>query len=283
LPTNRAAARWSWHNPAASAGLQRRRESDMSSQSLPQSGQRVSEPTWNGYRREDFRVAGRDCILVSPVAALPERPWIWRTEFFDAFPCVDLSLLEAGFHLAYMNVQNLYGAPTSLDLLDQFYERLRQDRGLAARTVVEGFSRGALFALNWSARHPSRIACLYLDAPVCDFKSWPGGKGRARGSADDWQLLQKAYGFADEAEAIAYGGNPLDNLEPLAQARVPIIAVYGEADVDLPPEENILVLQERYARLGGEISVIPKPGVGHHPHSLPDPEPVLQFILARTS
>jgi hypothetical protein len=64
---------------------------------------------------------------------------------------------------------------------------------------------------------------------------------------------------------------------------VPIIAVYGDADVDLPPEENVLELQRRYERLGGEICVIAKPGVGHHPHGLPDPTPVVQFILARAS
>jgi pimeloyl-ACP methyl ester carboxylesterase len=245
--------------------------------------QRESETNWNGFHREDLRVARRDCILVRPTAALPGRPWIWRTEFFGAFPSVDLALLEAGFHLAYMDVQNTYGAPAALDLLDQFYERLTRDRGMALRPVLEGFSRGALAALNWSARHPGRVACLYLDAPVCDFKSWPGGKGRAPGSARDWDLLKKAYGFPDEAQASGFAGNPLDNLTPLAQARVPIIAVYGEADVDLPPEENILLLQRRYAQLGGEIAVIAKPGVGHHPHSLPDPQPVLQFILARAS
>lgn len=243
----------------------------------------MSESNWNGFYREDFAVADRDCILVSPAAALPGRPWIWRMEFFGAFPCVDLALLEAGLHLAYMNVQNLYGAPVSLDLLDQFYEHLVLDRKMAARPVLEGFSRGALFALNWSARHPGRVACLYLDAPVCDFKSWPGGQGGAPGSAHDWDLLKQAYGFEDDAQAIGYAGAPLDNLASLAQARVPIIAVYGEADVDLPPEENILLLQRRYTQLGGEITVIAKPGVGHHPHSLLDPQPVLQFILARTS
>jgi len=243
----------------------------------------VSDSNWNGFHREDFSVAGRDCILVSPAAALPGRPWIWRMEFFDAFPSVDLALLKAGFHLAYMNVQNLYGAPASLDLLDQLYEQLALGRGMSARPVLEGFSRGALFALNWSTRHPGSVACLYLDAPVCDFKSWPGGKGGAPGSAHDWDLLKKAYGFQDEAQAIGYAGTPLDNLAALAQARVPIIAVYGEADVDLPPEENILLLQRRYTQLGGEITVIAKPGVGHHPHSLLDPRPVLQFILARIS
>jgi pimeloyl-ACP methyl ester carboxylesterase len=240
----------------------------------------MPESSWNGYHREHFRVAGRDCILVNPAAARRGRPWIWRSEFFDAFPSVDLALVRAGFHLAYMDVQNMYGAPASLDLLDRFHERLTQERGLAMRAVLEGFSRGALFALNWSVRHPSHVACLYLDAPVCDFRSWPGGKGRAPGSVHDWELLKKAYGFADDAEALGFGG-PLDNLTPLARADVPIIAVYGDADVDLPPDENVLELQRRYVQLGGKICVIAKPGVGHHPHSLSDPEPVVQFIVAR--
>jgi pimeloyl-ACP methyl ester carboxylesterase len=74
---------------------------------------------------------------------------------------------------------------------------------------------------------------------------------------------------------------PIDNLRPLARAAVPIIAVYGEADVDLPPAENILLVQKRYAELGGEITVLAKKGVGHHPHSLLDPTPILEFILPR--
>ena len=32
--------------------------------------------------------------------------------------------------------------------------------------------------------------------------------------------------------------------------------------------------------LGGDITVIPKPGVGHHPHSLPDPTQLLNFIVS---
>jgi hypothetical protein len=68
---------------------------------------------------------------------------------------------------------------------------------------------------------------------------------------------------------------------PIAAAGISIIAVYGAADVDLPPEENILLLQSRYRALGGEIAVIAKPGVGHHPHSLADPTPLFDFVLSR--
>ena len=64
--------------------------------------------------------------------------------------------------------------------MDAFYDELTKRRGLAKKTVLEGFSRGGLFAYNWAAAHPDRVACIYADSPVCDFKSWPGGKGKGR-------------------------------------------------------------------------------------------------------
>ncbi len=87
-----------------------------------------------------------------------------------------------GFHIAYVNVQNLYGSPTALDAMDKFYDHVTREYGLMPKVALEGFSRGGLFALNWAARHPERVACIYNDAPVCDFKSWPGGRGKGKGS-----------------------------------------------------------------------------------------------------
>jgi pimeloyl-ACP methyl ester carboxylesterase len=236
--------------------------------------------SWEGYRCERFVSAGRDCILVRPELPMDDNPWIWRTEFFGEFHALDLALLKAGFHLAYINMQDMYGAPIAMRHMDSFYAQMTGTFGLSNRCVLEGFSRGALFALNWAALNPQSVAGIYLDAPVCDFRSWPGGKGRARGSLEDWRRLKEVYGFTEE-QALAYGSNPVDRLMPIAAAGIPIIAVYGAADVDLPPEENILLLQSRYRALGGEIAVIAKPGVGHHPHSLADPTPLFDFVLSR--
>jgi len=88
----------------------------------------------------------------------------------------------------------------------------------------------------------------------------------------------KVYGLNDE-QARAYGLNPVDNLEPLARARIPILSVCGDADDVVPIAENTLLVQERYQKLGGLIKVISKPGVGHHPHSLQDPKPIVDFLL----
>src|SRR5205085_8087833 len=100
---------------------------------------------WNGYERRDFVVEGRACLLVVPKEAAPGKPWIWRTEFFGHEPQGDLALLGKGFHVAYMDVQNLYGAPAALDLMDKYYEHVTGTRGLSRNAALEGFSRGGLF------------------------------------------------------------------------------------------------------------------------------------------
>ncbi len=44
-----------------------------------------------------------------------------------------------------------------------------------------------------------------------------------------------------------------------------------------------ILLEKRYRALGGDITVIAKPGVGHHPHSLKDPAPIVEFVLRSLS
>jgi len=46
-----------------------------------------------------------------------------------------------------------------------------------------------------------------------------------------------------------------------------------------PVSENTAIIEQRYKTLGGQIQVIHKTDVGHHPHSLKDPKPIVDFIL----
>jgi len=237
---------------------------------------------WSGYDHLDFTVDGRAALLVRPKQAAEGRPWIWRTEFFGHEPQGDIALLAKGYHVAYIDVRDMYGAPVALGHMDAFYDHLVNAHELSRKTTLEGFSRGGLFAFNWAALHPDRVASLYVDAPVCDFKSWPGGKGAGPGGAGDWQKCLKAYGMT-EAEALAYKKNPVDNLAPLAKAGIPILAIIGDADEAVPVKENIDVVEQRYKELGGKIEVIRKPGGKHHPHSLPDPKPIVDFVTVSTN
>jgi lysophospholipase L1-like esterase len=61
---------------------------------------------------------------------------------------------------------------------------------------------------------------------------------------------------------------------------VPLLHVVGDADEVVPVAENTAIIERRYHTLGGSIRVIHKPGVGHHPHSLEDPTPIVQFVLS---
>ena len=234
---------------------------------------------YHGFVRYDFVVDGCRAIVVTPRQMAPHRPWIWRAEFFDHRPELDLALLARGFHLVFIEVGNTFGAPSALKHWDAFYTLLTRRYQLSKKPVLEGLSRGGLYIYNWAAVHPAQVSVLYGDNPVCDFKSWPGGKGRGPGSPDDWKKLQQDYGFRSEAEALAYRKNPIDNLAPLARAQVPIIHVCGDADELVPYAENTVVLKERYEKLGGHIEVIVKPGFKHHPHGLDDPAPLVAFIL----
>jgi pimeloyl-ACP methyl ester carboxylesterase len=229
---------------------------------------------WNGFERIDFTWAGRPCVLVLPKEAAPGKPWIWRTEFFGHQPQVDLALLGKGWHVAYMDARDLYGAPRAIALFNEFYAHLVIHAGLAKRVVLEGFSRGGLYALNFASTHPTRVAALYLDAPVVDLKSWPG-RNRA---SKEWAQMLEAYGLTEEKFAT-FRGNPVDKLDRIAAAKVPVILVAGDADEVVPYPENGGVLEKRFRAAGAPIEVILKPGVGHHPHSLTDPRPVVDFLI----
>jgi hypothetical protein len=237
---------------------------------------------YHGYDRYDFTVDGCDALVVTPHQVAQGKPWIWRAEFFDHRPETDLALLEHGFHLVYIQVGNTFGCPSAMKHWDAFYAELAGQYGLGKRPVLEGLSRGGLYVYNWAAANPTKVSVILGDNPVCDFKSWPGGKGKGPGSPDDWQQLIHDYGFASEAEALAYKLNPIDNLAPLAHAHVPIIHLAADADEVVPYLENTVILKERYEQLSGTIQVIVKHGYKHHPHGLDDPTPVVEFILKHT-
>ncbi len=240
--------------------------------------------TWNGFKRYTFEVDGCKAWIVEPKKILTGRPWSWCMEFPDAFTkrCAALQLLEAGFYHGHIVVGNTFGCPAAQQHFQAFYKTV-SELGLAEKAVLIGLSRGGLYAYRFASENPEKVAVIYGDAPVCDFKSWPGGKGKGKGSPKDWASLLKHYQFPDEAAALAYNGNPIDILPTLAKAKIPLIHVVGDADNVVPAPENTAIMQQRYQALGGIMTVINKPGIGHHPHGLDDPMPVVNFIIEHVS
>jgi len=190
-----------------------------------------------------------------------------------------LDFMSRAMH--HITVHELYGSPESMRRFDLLYGFLTS-MGFNKKTVIAGYSRGGLDTYMWAAKNTDKVSCLYLDNPVCDFKSWPGGKGIGPGDKQGWKNCLKAWNFT-EKQAMEFKGNPIDNLKPLADARIPILHLCGDADEVVPPTENTVIIEKRYKKLGGHIEVFWKRGAKHHPHCLKNPQPIVDFILKYNS
>lgn len=232
-----------------------------------------------GFDCSDVTFEGRNAKIVLPKRSAPGHPWIWRARFWGHEPQTEIALLERGFHVVYCDVAELFGNDEAIRIWNEFYGMLTE-AGLSARAVLEGFSRGGIYVYRWAAANPDRVACVYADAPVLDLKSWPGGKGRGGGNPAEWERFKQDFHLASEDEALAFKGNPLDLARVIAGAGFPMLHVCGEADTTVPIDENTDIFEKHILASGGRITVIRKPGIGHHPHSLPNPQPIVDFILS---
>jgi lysophospholipase L1-like esterase/pimeloyl-ACP methyl ester carboxylesterase len=240
-----------------------------------------ADSSFYGYDCANFMFNGRKAKIVKPRRAAQGKPWIWRARFWGAEPQTEIALLDRGFHVVYCDVTELFGNAEAIDAWNKFYSFL-QKAGLSKKACLEGFSRGGIYVYNWAAQNADKVACLYVDAPVLDVKSWPGGKGSGKGSAANWEIFKKDYGYTSDSAALSFKGNPIDKVEQIVQGGYPMLHVVGDADDIVPVNENTAIFEQKVLALGGKIEVIHKPGVNHHPHSLANPTPIVDFILKAT-
>jgi len=242
--------------------------------------------SWKGFVRYDFDFNGRACRIVCPDKPAEGNPWVWNARFPDWHTEIDSILLSEGFYVTYINTDEFNGSPGGVKIWDEYFKYLTGTFRLENRVALEGISRGGLYVYNFAKKYPYRINCIYAEAPVCDFKSWPGGFGKGKGSPQDWNLILNAYGFKDDSEAKSYKDNPVDNLDNLAAARVPVLHMIGLNDSIVPPAENTFILIDRYIRLGGTATIIPctkgKQELNGHHFDIETPRLVADFIKANT-
>lgn len=242
----------------------------------------VKEFNFHGYKGYEYDNNGVKYYIVKPHHTAKGNPWIWRARFWGHEPQVDIDLLEQGFHLTYCDVAELFGSPKAVERWNEFYA-LAVKAGLNQKAVLEGMSRGGLIIYNWAAKNPKKVACIYGDAPVMDIKSWPLNWGDCLDeNKRSMSLLLEAYDFANAEEAMAWNKNPLNHARKLAKAKIPMIHVVGDIDEGVPVAENTAIFEREVAKYGHSVHVIHKPNVGHHPHSLNNPEKIVSFILKAT-
>lgn len=230
------------------------------------------------YEIKEFSFKGHDAKIVFPHEKNQNNYWIWRARFWGHEPQVDKALLEKGFHVVYVDVSNMFGNNEAVELWNEFYNYCISEYGLNPKVVLEGMSRGGLIVYNWASKNTDKVFCIYADAPVCDIKSWPGGMYSGSGSPEAWELCLKAYNL-DSITVKTFQNIPINNCVSIAKAEIPVLHVFGDADTVVPYKENTELLAEKFKEAGGTIKLIRKEGVGHNPHSLEDPKPIVDFIL----
>jgi pimeloyl-ACP methyl ester carboxylesterase len=123
---------------------------------------------------------------------------------------------------------------------DAWYAFLTEKHGLSRKPAFVGMSRGGEFAFTWATANPDKVSCIYADNP---------------------------------------GSNPevFRKLGDLALNDVPLLLVCGSIDPLLG--RNALAFESMYQQFGGRVSLMIKEGGGHHPHSLRDPKPIVDFVV----
>ena len=229
----------------------------------------------------EFDFNGRNAKIVFPKKPNEDGLWVWRARFWVHEPQTDIALLEKGFHLVYVDVAGLFGNNEAVEIWNDFYKYVVKKYHLNTKTVLEGMSRGGLIVYNWATQNTEKVFCIYADAPVSDINSWPRGMYAGSGSEKEWKECLEAHGL-DEKSVLEFEGMPIYTAVKVAKARIPVLHVCGASDKVVPYEENTRKLEEKFRAAGGEIQIILKEGIGHHPHSLENPKPIVDFILKHT-
>jgi pimeloyl-ACP methyl ester carboxylesterase len=209
---------------------------------------------------ETFLVDGRVAFLIRPDKTGTTRPtpWVWYAPTLPNLPgpeerWIFEALLGSGVAIAGIDVGESMGNPAGRALFTAFHKEMVGKRGMSAKPCLLARSRGGLMHYNWAAENPQSVAAIAGIYPVGNLASWPG-LGRAK----------DAYGM-DEAglAAVLTSHNPVDRLEPLARAGVPLFHIHGDNDKVVPLDKNSGLIKERYDQLGGKMTLEIIPGGGH--------------------
>jgi len=126
---------------------------------------------------------------------------------------------------------------------EAWYAFLTEKHGWSKKPAFGGMSRGAINAYAWATMHPDQVSCIY---------------------GDNAAILPES----------------LAKIGELAKRDIPLLSICGTEDFLY--EKNTQAIENIYLQLGGRMTVMVKEGTAHHPHSLRNPKPIVDFVLKNT-
>jgi hypothetical protein len=200
------------------------------------------------YDRYDERTSSHwgvtGLAVIVPRMAAPGKPWVFRADAMARDAIIDQALLARGFHIVIPPLTAQSGAVRTQ--WNAAY-KLMTDHGLSKKPVMEGTGTAAGEAYAWAIENPDKVACIVGQNPALR------------------SLMSQI--------------SPLENLGPLAKAGVPLLHVCDKTDPWF--NDQTKVVEQRYKKLGGEITIIINEYAASHPLAAADQTRVMDFI-ART-
>lgn len=229
---------------------------------------------WHGRERISFDFEGCRAWVVPPSReAADGRPWTWTMQWADAF--VErtgvLDLVDRGWHHVTIDTFKHRMDAEGLRVSRDFQHWLVEALGLAPKARLVGMSWGGFFSVRYAAAYPECVSRIYLDAPLLTFNSFSWIAPEA-----DYEAVYSKIGpwAGRRPEGGDWNGDPempLNRLDALIAARIPILLLYGGQDQTVPPAMNCEALRARYRAAGLEgtlLRVDRRDLFGHHPHGL---------------
>lgn len=152
----------------------------------------------------------------------------------------DIGLLKCGFHVEYCDVAELFGNDKCLKMDADFYHLLRNE-GLPKNSVMDGMSRGGVYALNWAAETPDKVSVVYIDNSLLFMKSWPCGLGKREPAVDELVAFRKDYNITSDEQMKTFNNNPIDKVDQIAKGGYSILILCADAEEPALPDENTLL------------------------------------------
>ncbi len=199
--------------------------------------------SYNGFSSPPAKFQQDEMSIVVPQTPVPGKPWVFHASPLERDSMVALALLASGYHIVLPTIS---GPGAVQKEWDGIYRRM-VDNGFANKVVMEGTGAKAGESYAWAIANPDKVSAIYARNPLMR------------------SLMSKTQ--------------PMDNLEPLARAGVPILHDCGSLDPWLKSQTR--VVEKMYKELGGKITVLVAEGEGHFPVSRRDPKPVIDFIVSQ--
>jgi len=223
-----------------------------------------------------FRFHNHQAFILKPTNAKSVIPWVWYAPTFagrlpnQANYWLFERLLDNGIAIAGIDVGESYGSPAGREIYRAFYSHLAKRFSLSPKPLLLAQSRGGLMLYNWAAENADKVSGIAGIYPVGDLRSYPG-----------LEIAAPAYGMKrNELEKQLSRHNPIERLQPLARAKVPIFHIHGDNDSAVPLEKNSKVIYDRYTNMNGRMQLVVVSGKGHEeiPNYFQSQE-LLKFIL----